>query len=163
MKHPLSTVLVCALVTLTLLLAACGTATPSPTTPPLANTPSSPEPYPAPGNEPTSDPNIHPFRLDTPLLPGATKITGSGTPGVPVLVLDITTMGTLVGEATIQADGTFSMEVAPLEKEHRLGVTIGNLDGTQWKLSDFENRAYFGENAHLVPQVGFFYDTASVR
>jgi hypothetical protein len=122
-----------------------------------------PEAYPAPTKDPNQPPEVTPFNLDKPLLAGATQITGVGRPGVPIMLVDITFMGVVLGQGTIQDDGTFSIKVAALEKGHRIGIALANLDGTGLSEKDFRHRGYFGDLALTVPQVGFFYDTAQVK
>jgi hypothetical protein len=106
--------------------------------------------------------NTIPFNIDKPVLEGATEITGKGTPGVPVIIYDVTFMGEVLGQGTIQSDGTFKILVPTLEKGHRIGLGIADLAGTKWKAEDFQNPGYNGDEARLIPMVGFFFDTAMV-
>lgn len=117
--------------------------------------------YPAPGEAPTQDPSIIKFNLDKPIYAGDTVISGTGPAGVPIAILDITFMGEVLGQTVIKDDGTFSIEVSPLEAAHRVGIILGVLEGTEWSETDFDER-YFGDQALNVPLVGFFYDTALV-
>jgi hypothetical protein len=107
--------------------------------------------------------NAAPFTIDKPVLEGTTEITGKGTPGVPVIIFDVTYMGEVLGQGTIQPDGTFKILVPTLEKGHRIGLGVADLTGTKWKVEDFQNPAFNGDEAQLVPMVGFFFDTAMVQ
>ena len=89
-------------------------------------------------------------------------MTGRGPAGVPIGLLNITFMGTMLGQTTIGEDGTFAFTVEPLEAGHRIGIVLGILDGTQWTPEYFQNSAFYGDEARSVPLVGFFYDTALV-
>lgn len=104
-----------------------------------------------------------PFGIDKPIFEGTTEITGKGTPGVPVILYDVTFMGAVLGQGTIQSDGTFKILVPALEKGHRIGLGIADLTGTKWKVEDFQNPGYNGNEAELVPMVGFFFDTTMVQ
>lgn len=103
------------------------------------------------------------FHLNKPVLEGAILVSGNGPAGVPLSLQDVTFMGDLLSQTIIGADGTFVFQVAALEKNHRIGIALGDLTGTRWKPEDFYDPAYQGEEAMLVPQVGFFYDTVLVR
>jgi hypothetical protein len=108
-------------------------------------------------------PHVDAFRLDKPIKAGATQVTGQGPAGVPIILQDITFVGPVLAAGTIGSDGRFTLELdTPLEADHRIGLTLGNLSGTQWQHSDFSS-AYYGDEARSVPQVGFFFDTAMVR
>lgn len=123
-----------------------------------------PSPYPS-INPPQRNPainNVIPFRLDKPVREGAQEITGSGPPGVPVMILDVTFMGNILGETTIDDDGTFIVTIPSLEKNHRIGLTIGYLDGTEWSPEDFYAPEFNGDEPLQVPMVDFFFDTTMV-
>ena len=103
-----------------------------------------------------------PFQLTKPILEGDTEISGIGPAGVPILILDITFMGEILGEGILNSDGTFSIEVDALEKGHHIGIALGNLEDTQWTDEDFYGTGFNGEESALVPMVGYFYDTTIV-
>lgn len=142
-----------------------GSPEPSQAVPPYPIGVSSP-PYPAPLQQETGTPvlaNAVPFRLNRPIIEGSKSVSGVGPPGVPIRIQDVTFMGTLLGETTIAADGTFQITVEPLEVGHRIGVSLGDFTGTEWRTEEFQSPAYHGPEAMQVPQVGFFHDTASVQ
>lgn len=105
---------------------------------------------------------VVPFQLDKPIVGGTSSITGSGSPGVPVAIFDITFMGEVLGTGKIGADGRFTVNVSPLESGHMIGLALGELAGTSWNPDDFAGAEYRGEGATQIPQVGFFYDTTTV-
>lgn len=158
-----------------LALVACNASTPTPTP---ASTESQ-NPYPVATNdisaypalattvpypvEPTLDPNAIPFVINVPVIEGAIEVTGSGPAGVPILLEDVTFMGVLLAETTIESDGTFKFQVTALEKNHRIGIALGDLTGTRWTPEDFSSRGYHGPKAMQVPNVSFFYDTTLVQ
>jgi len=120
-------------------------------------------PSPFPSIEPSIDPAAIRFQLLKPLLSGMTEVSGTGLPGVPIGIYDVTYMGTLLGESVIKKDGTFKVRVDVLEERHRIGIGLGDISGTKWKPEDFQNPGYNGDEAMLVPMVGFFFDTAMVQ
>ena len=72
-------------------------------------------------------------------------------------------MGAFVGSGTTDESGRFRVTLSePLEARHRIGLTF-DVGGTSWTPDDFPSEAFHGEEALLVPQVGFYYDTAMVR
>lgn len=142
------------------MLAACAPRTPeaavSPLTSPLGGE-DSPLATPA-GDEKEA------FQMDKPLVAGMKTITGRGPAEMPVLVADVTGGGEILGRATTNRRGEFEIRLnAPLEARHRVGLTLGDLTGTGKQYEDFYSEEYYGDEALLVPQVGFFFDTAMVR
>jgi hypothetical protein len=91
-------------------------------------------------------------------------VTGQGPAGVPIILQDITFAGRTLASGVIEQDGRFELTLGePLETRHRIGITLGDLSGTQWTLQDFSDERFYGDDALSVPQVGFFYDTYVVR
>lgn len=147
------------LIGLTFVSACCSEKTPvvseSPLASPLGTAQS---PLPAPST------SAVPFQLDKPIAAGATRVTGSGPAGVPIMLSDITFGGPILAMGTIDQDGRFELELGePLEARHRIGIALGNLTGTGWQLEDFSDRGFHGDEALSVPQIGFFFDTCMIR
>jgi hypothetical protein len=138
-----------------------GTDYPAPT-PLYGQTPAPLPEYPAPTLKPGSFVAVTPFKLDKPIIAGATEVTGTGPANIPILLEDISFFGQILGQTVIREDGTFVFEVKPLEAEHRLGLTTGDLTNTKWSDANFEDPGFFGDEARLVPNIGFFYDTTNV-
>jgi hypothetical protein len=150
-------------VMLVLLLVACTSPAPAPApTPaqsPLRTSPLKPSPLNTPG---VAIPVV-PFRLDKPIVEGVDHVTGTGPTGVPIAIADISFMGEMLGTGKIGPDGKFSIKVPVLEKNHRIGLRVGELAGTPWKIEDFYPKGFWGDEATQVPQEGFFHDTTLVR
>lgn len=106
---------------------------------------------------------VVPFRLDKPIVAGTAQVSGSGPAGVPVIVADVTFMGEVLGSTMIGSDGKFVISVPSLQANHRIGLALGELAGTPWKVEDFYMPEYQGDESMQVPQVGFFFDTALVQ
>jgi hypothetical protein len=122
--------------------------------------------YPAPSASPTPRKGVEvmlvPFRIQKPVQAGATQVTGTGPANVPVTLANLSLMGEILGETTIQPDCTYTIQLSkPLEKNTWIGITFSNLKGTQWVPNDFLNPAFRSEGAQQIPQVGFFFDTAT--
>jgi hypothetical protein len=128
------------------------------------DTPSSPLAAPSSPVATSTAPSVEPFRLDTPIVEGATRVSGSGPAGVPVVLHDITLGGIVLASGAIDANNGFEFQLnEPLEGGHRIGIALGDLSGTKWEQGDFSNESYYGEGALSVPQVGFFFDTSMVE
>jgi hypothetical protein len=123
--------------------------------------------YPGPEGDPlpTGEPvEMVKFTLDKPIRPGATEITGSGPAGLPILLADVTMMGEVLSQTSIGADGKFAFNLSiPLEKNHRIGIALDELQGTKWNRGQFVDSGFYGEEAMMVPNVGFLYDTTMVE
>jgi hypothetical protein len=153
-----------------LALSACNPAPPptptrDPSYPPVAATAAAPTGYPAPAASPTAcADSATPFEFDRPLAVGATTISGSGVPNVPIVIANITFMGEQIGSGTIGPDGRFSIEVLPLTSGSNIGLRLGDLSGTPFDEKALtENLCLHGPEPALVPQVGFFLDSTPVR
>lgn len=140
-----------------LCLAAC--TSPAPTLSPVPTSPLILSPL----DTPTALSAAVPFRLDKPIVEGINTVSGTGPSGVPIIIADVTFVGEVLGTGRIGPDGVFTIAVPVLEKGHRIGLAIGDLTGTQWKMEDFYPPEYHGDEAMQVPQVGFFHDTALVQ
>ncbi|MBN1668643.1 MAG: hypothetical protein JW862_16235 [Anaerolineales bacterium] len=117
------------------------------------------DPYPEPAS---SDDSLR-FMIDKPVLVGATEVTGRGPAGVPIMLVDVTLAGEPIALSVIASDGTFRFTVPAQEANHRIGIALGNLSGTGWTETDFQDPKYNGDQARTVPTIGFFFDTALVR
>jgi len=131
-----------------------------------------PEVYPAPSNEAYPAPlnpeqnggsSIVAFKLDRPISPEATQVTGVGTPGVPLVLVDVTNMGEFIAETTVQTDGTFRFEVKSLLANNRIGLMMGDLTQTSWTVESFYAEGYYGPEAMSLPSIGTVYDSCVVR
>ncbi len=120
--------------------------------------------YPAPvaPAEETSSIPIVPFVIERPVPAGATVIRGTGPAGVPILIINVTFMGEVLGEGVIGEDGTFEVEVPPLEDQLWVGVAPGELAGSDLTYEDLTASGFNGEGAAQVPQIGFVYDSITV-
>ena len=123
-----------------------------------------PEAYPPPvtPTEPTSSIPIVPFVLEKPVPAGATVLRGTGPAGVPILAVNVTFMGEVLGETVISDDGTFEVTVPPLEDRLWVGIALDDLEGTDLTFQDFVATGFNGEDAAQIPQVGFVYDSVTV-
>lgn len=104
------------------------------------------------------------FRLDLPLEPGATLVTGQAPPGLALIVADVTYNGEVLGSGAAGDDARFSIEVAPLRPGNRVGITFGEIE-EGLSLVDMAEKYYLyrGEGFVNLPNVGIFYDSALVN
>lgn len=143
------------------ILVACGRASPEPQLSPLGPTPAVSPLAHSPLQTPAA---IVPFSLDKPIQPGTERVRGNGPPGLPVVLVDVTMGGEILGFTTINEEGVFEFKLDnPLEAQHRIGVTLGDLTGTDRAYEDFYDKSFYGDEALSVPQVGFFFDTHMIR
>jgi fructose-specific phosphotransferase system IIC component len=105
---------------------------------------------------------VAPFQITKPVLTGAILVSGTGTPGVPLFLVNVTMVGEVLSETVIRDDGTFEFSTPSLESGVRIGILLGNLEGTAWSPEDFYDSGYYGDDARVVPMIGFLYDTALV-
>ena len=120
-------------------------------------------PYPVATIPPTPIPGAVPFLLGLPLVEGATEIHGTGLAGVPLILESVTFMGSVLCQTTVNSDGTFMCQVAPLQANDMIGIALGVLDGTRWKPEEFNAPDYHGPGVMAVPNAGYFLDTAIVQ
>lgn len=100
------------------------------------------------------------FAIDTPLVVGGTLVAGTGPAGLPIRVIDITTLGETLGTSVIGDDGTFRTQLgSPLKIGHSIGLQIGALEGTTWNYNDFLR----GPGYQDIPLVGTIFAQAIVR
>jgi hypothetical protein len=105
-----------------------------------------------------------PFKLEKPIVEGTTEVRGTGPADIPILLMDISLMGDTLADTTIQPDGTFVFTLPdPLQKDHLIGITLADLSGTIWTTNNFDNPGFEGDTPSLIPQVGYFFDTALVE
>jgi hypothetical protein len=122
-----------------------------------------PSGYPAQTSVPPTPLGAVPFVITRPLIEGMTAVTGTGRAGVPLLLQDVSFMGAPIAETTVDSEGQFSFNLAaPLERNHRVGITIGDLSGTNWNIEELLSPAYWGPGAQQLPQVTFYWDTELV-
>ncbi len=103
------------------------------------------------------------FQIDRPVRTGATVVKGSGPAGIPIAIINVTDMGAELGAGVIDPNNRFAIAVSPLPVNVRIGLTLGDLTGTSYTYEQFNEEAYKGEEALLVPLVGYFQDTALVQ
>lgn len=129
-----------------------GPVTTSPLTSPLVTSPVvTPEPE-------VSPPDVPGFRIDRPLNEGDTEVAGSGPPGVPIVIMDVS-YTTVIGEGEVDSDGYFSIDVDPPLKQYSLiGIM---LDET--KVSPYSKEQIpCGEHCRDQPLVGLLFDYTPV-
>jgi hypothetical protein len=106
---------------------------------------------------------VIPFRLDKPLLEGDTQVTGTGPAGIRVLLEDVTFMGQFLAAGLTEDDGRFELVLSkPLEAKHRVGLSY-DPSSTTLSSEELADPRFHGDEPLMVPQVGFYYDSALVE
>jgi len=149
---------------LALLLAACQEDKPEASSP-LAEPSSSPLAEPSsPIAPPTTEPAVAPtdmpkLTLDQPLNAGMDMVTGSGPAGLPIRLYDVGITGEELGSVVIGQQGTFSIQLlSPLRSGQRIGLALGDLQGTPFKRQDFTNQALID-----LPIIGLLFADVTVQ
>ncbi len=160
-----------------LLLISCGQpATPADETP-VAPSESSPLPadegYPAPADEgypapqtnngypePRSDiPEGPEFSMVEPVRASDTLVTGTGAPGVPIKLVDVTQSGLTLAETTINDDGSYTFDVAgKLVPQNRISLILGDTEGTSFNRDEFLRGPGYQDN----PFIGVMFATTII-
>lgn len=144
---------------LVLVVSACGSPAPTPTSP------ISPLPTPAGTVGPvTLEGPV--FSINQPLKKGATQVSGIGPYGVPINIVDVTLLGQILGRGQIGSDGRFNISVQPpLIVNHRIGIMLDTQSTALPLTPDVlaQLQRFLGPNAITIPQVGELYDAASVQ
>ena len=112
--------------------------------------------YPAPGGNESPAAGTH-FRIDLPVLEGATELTGAGPAGTPIQVVDISMNGSVLGNGVIGDDERFAIQLATaLEANRIIGIELAiPRDSDTWTQL-WELR---GENARSIPNLGYYLDS----
>jgi hypothetical protein len=168
----------------TLFLAACGEEVPvaptsqpsvsgttSSVTTPVAGTATSAYPvpaeaYPGPaaaGGYPAPAPTLQPgpdFTLNTPVKAADAEVSGSGPPGVPIKLIDISNSGETIAENTIGSDGTFKFDVSgKLVAGNSIALKLGSVEGTGLDPNSFLSGPGYSD----MPFVGTIFDSTVVQ
>ena len=108
-------------------------------------------------NSPLPSPEVKHFEINEPLLFGATEITGSGPPNIPLHVVDVTAGGQVLGQGIINSDGHFSIKLGePLGERRIIGIQLATAkDPDTW--TDLWSMR--GDGARAIPQIGDFFDS----
>ena len=112
--------------------------------------------YPDPANSTIATGTL--LALNKPVTLNDVIVTGVGPPGLQVYILNITLMGEPLGSGVIEQDGTFTIAISEVSAGARIGLIA---DVSTISLGDGDVQP--GENAVLVPQVGYFYDSYVIR
>jgi len=110
---------------------------------------------------PTKDPKMNgpKFEINKPVIEGSNEISGSGPANVPIILIDITEMGEVLGQTTIESNGNFLFKLEkPLIENNSVGLQIGDLSGTDFNYVDF----MYSEDYIDRPLIGIVFDIATI-
>ena len=78
------------------------------------------------------------FTIDEPIDPNSNTVTGIGPVGVPIRLVDVTTMGEELASTTIDESGNFLFTLEqPLISGHAIGLMVGDLSETEFNYDEF--------------------------
>lgn len=100
------------------------------------------------------------FSLDEPVEGGDLVITGTGPAGLPIILVDVSEVGLLLGETIIGEDGTFRFDLdEPVQSQHAIGIQLGDISGTDFNESDF----LYSETYFVRPLIGTLFAMVFVK
>lgn len=117
--------------------------------------------YPYPVSEIPSGHDEGPkFTITKPIKDGDIIIEGSGPSGVPIILVDVTELGTLLGETIINDKGVFRFELdKPVQKGHTIGIQLGDITNTDINPDDYQYSSTYYDR----PQIGILFDMGNVE
>ena len=99
------------------------------------------------------------FKITLPVSAGDIVVTGTGPVGVPIILVDVSEVGELLGSTVINEDGTFTFELSKgLSGNHQIGLQLGDLTGTDLN----ENNYVYNEDYYSKPFIGILFDMVLV-
>jgi hypothetical protein len=100
------------------------------------------------------------FHIDLPLTTNDQVVTGTGPTGVPILLVDVSEAGYVIGNTVIGDDGTFSFALEePLKINHMIGLQLGDIEGTEFEEGDF----LYSDTYYERPLIGILFDLVTVE
>lgn len=100
------------------------------------------------------------FHINLPVIGGDLTVSGTGPADVPIVLVDVSEMALLLGETTIESNGTFSFRLeTPVTSGHTIGLMLGDIEGTEFNESDF----LYSETYYERPLIGVLFDMVVVE
>ena len=117
--------------------------------------------YPYPVSEIPSGHDEGPkFSITKPIKDGDTIIKGDGPAGVPIILVDVTELGTLLGETIINDEGVFRFDLdKPVQRGHTIGIKLGDISNTDINPADYQYSSTYYDR----PQIGILFDMGNVE
>lgn len=117
--------------------------------------------YPIANDETIIDPSLRgpDFFINEPVRSGDTVVTGSGPANVPIILVNVSFVGEVLGETTIDEAGNFVFEIDnQLEANHSIGLQLGDITGTDFTETQF----LYNENYYERPLIGVIFFMTTV-
>ena len=100
------------------------------------------------------------FRINLPVTSGDQVVTGTGPVGIPILLVDVSKSGLILGKTVIENDGTFSFSLEePLKFNQMIGLQLGNIEGTKLNENDF----LYSDTYYERELIGILFDLVAVE
>lgn len=107
----------------------------------------------------TTNPDQQIILIEKPVTSKDKSVKGKGPAGLPLILVDVSLVGELLDETTVNSEGNFEFILdKPLEANHTIGVQLGDLQGTDFIETDFTTSSLFYDR----PLVGILFDLVSV-
>ena len=99
------------------------------------------------------------FTINTAVSVGDTVVRGTGGPGVPLRVVNVTQYASELGQGKVGPDGEYEIELSQgLRAGERMGLMLGDLAGTNLQADDFGH----GPGYRDVPLIGVVFTSTLV-
>lgn len=100
------------------------------------------------------------FEIYEPVVNNSTFVEGKGPAGLPIILVDVSEVGALLGTTTIDENGYFSFNLdTPLVQKHIIGLQLGDLTGTDFVEQDY----VYSDSYYERPMVGILFDMVIVQ
>lgn len=110
---------------------------------------------------PTKNPKMNgpKFEINEPVVGGSKVVTGTGPANVPIVLIDVTEMGTLLGQTIIDANGDFIFNLdEELIPYNAIGIQLGDISGTNFDSKNF----IYSDDYIDRPLIGIIFDIAPI-
>jgi hypothetical protein len=111
----------------------------------------------------TGDENIKfgpEFKINEPVRGDDLVVSGTGPSGVPIKLVNVSEVGTVLGETVIDEYGEFRFDLGqPVVSGHSIGIQLGDITGTGLNESDF----IYSDTYYERPLIGILFDMVSVK
>jgi len=100
------------------------------------------------------------FTILTPVNASDKFVHGTGPAGVPIILISVSDVGDVLGETTIEPDGSFLFVIEePLTPGQMIGLQLGDITGTDFVEADF----LFSDTYFERPFIGILFDLVVVE
>lgn len=100
------------------------------------------------------------FKIMEPVQNGDFTVRGTGPSDVPIILVNVSELGTTLGETIIDEDGNFQFDLEqPLQSGYSIGIQLGDISSTGFNENDF----LYSDTYYERPLIGILFDLVSVK